>query len=217
LFANGLRNEIGLRWDDVNNQLWGVENGLDNLNRPDLGGDIHNTNPSEEVNLFSVEGGCYGYPYCWSEDILPTFGIGPGTQWATPNFMNVTTDEWCQNTSNVVKPVFNLPAHTAPMDILFYRGTTFPEEYRNSAFISLHGSWNRSPPAGYSVVYLTFNNGLPETCEPFLTYSGNGDAQTGPGWMRPVGLGIIPCVYGECLLIASDNDGTLYAIGYNED
>ncbi len=33
-------------------RIWGVENGIDNVFRSDLGGDIHNTNPSEELNLF---------------------------------------------------------------------------------------------------------------------------------------------------------------------
>jgi hypothetical protein len=46
--VEGLRNEVGLRADAKGN-LWGVENGMDNLNRPDLGGDIHLGNPSEEV------------------------------------------------------------------------------------------------------------------------------------------------------------------------
>lgn len=34
--------------DDKGN-IWGVENGMDNLNRADLGGDIHLGNPAEEV------------------------------------------------------------------------------------------------------------------------------------------------------------------------
>ena len=34
--------------------LWGVENGADNLNREDLGGDIHNDNPAEGWFLFFV-------------------------------------------------------------------------------------------------------------------------------------------------------------------
>jgi glucose/arabinose dehydrogenase len=44
VFADGLRNEVGLAFD-VHQVLWGVENGADNLNRTDLGGDIHNDNP----------------------------------------------------------------------------------------------------------------------------------------------------------------------------
>jgi glucose/arabinose dehydrogenase len=44
LFADGLRNEVGLAFDR-HGVLWGVENGADRLEREDLGGDIHNENP----------------------------------------------------------------------------------------------------------------------------------------------------------------------------
>ena len=32
--------------------------------RSDMG-DVHNDNPSEEVNIFDKPGAFYGYPYCW--------------------------------------------------------------------------------------------------------------------------------------------------------
>ena len=44
VFADGLRNEVGLAFDK-HGILWGVENGADRLARSDLGGDIHNDNP----------------------------------------------------------------------------------------------------------------------------------------------------------------------------
>lgn len=44
VFADGLRNEVGLAFDS-HGDLWGVENGADNLYRSDLGGDIHQDNP----------------------------------------------------------------------------------------------------------------------------------------------------------------------------
>jgi glucose/arabinose dehydrogenase len=44
VFADGLRNEVGLTFDR-HGVLWGVENGADRLEREDLGGDIHNENP----------------------------------------------------------------------------------------------------------------------------------------------------------------------------
>ena len=48
VFADGLRNEVGLAFDKYG-VLWGVENGADNLFRSDLGGDIHNDNPVSEA------------------------------------------------------------------------------------------------------------------------------------------------------------------------
>ena len=64
VFANGLRNEVGVRFDSAG-RLWGVENGVDNLYRADLGGDISNDNPAEELNYFGYpnEGGLF-YGYC---------------------------------------------------------------------------------------------------------------------------------------------------------
>jgi glucose/arabinose dehydrogenase len=44
VFADGLRNEVGLAFDK-HGDLWGVENGADNLFRSDLGGSITKDNP----------------------------------------------------------------------------------------------------------------------------------------------------------------------------
>ena len=83
-------------------ELWGVENGADKLKRSDLGGDIHNENPAEELNRFGPAGANltavgaaapgssggtrhWGYPWCWSEYALPAgVGRGRGAVWAWP-------------------------------------------------------------------------------------------------------------------------------------
>lgn len=63
IVALGLRNEVGIRYDSQG-RLWGmyaavfwlfsnvgigVENGDDDVERPDLGIDVENTNPGEEL------------------------------------------------------------------------------------------------------------------------------------------------------------------------
>lgn len=140
------------------------------MKRSDLGGDIHNTNPSEEVNLFSQPNKFYGYPYCWSEGKLNRNPSIPGTQWLHPNFLNTnyrfaffnflkmlhlqnsklklffkkkSSDDWCKSITNVVPPAWNLPAHAAPLDILFWYDPSFPSHYIGNAFVSFHGSWNK--------------------------------------------------------------------------
>jgi len=213
LFADGLRNEVGIRFDNAG-QLWGVENGVDDLNRPDLGGDIHQDNPSEEINYFAKPGLFYGYPYCWSEGILANNKSHPsGTQWAHPNFMNdgKHTDAWCQTPANVQPPAYNLPAHTAPLDILFYYGAVFPNA-KGNAFVSLHGSWDRTVKQGYSVVQVNFDGTRPTSSIDFLAYQGPG--ATGPNWAhRPVGLALYQCGGNtECLLVSSDASGVIIAI-----
>ena len=66
VFADGLRNEVGLAFDK-HGVLWGVENSADNLFRSDIGGEIHQDNPAEELNRFREEdaGKNFGYPQCW--------------------------------------------------------------------------------------------------------------------------------------------------------
>jgi len=213
LFADGLRNEVGIAVDSMG-RIWGVENGVDNLNRADLGGDIHQNNPSEEVNLFAEPGKFYGYPYCWSEDILPIHGKGKGTQWVQPQFMNdgVHSDEWCEDTSNVVLPLYNLGAHQAPMDIKFYDGDSFPSFPAGGAFVSLHGSWNRQPSAGYSLLYLNFENGLPVSDSVVLRHDGS--SANWPNNVRPVGITFKKCGTQDCIYLSSDASGQIIEISY---
>jgi len=219
IFADGLRNEVGLAFDPMG-RLWGVENGCDSLVRQDLGGDIHNDNPAEEVNLFSTGGKFYGYPYCWSEYKLPPgVGGGPGTQWLHPQFIGdgTHTDQWCKSTDNVVRPVWSMAAHQAPLDIKFYVGRTFPSKYFGGAFVSLHGSWNRNPPQGYRVNFLAMQSGLPVAEEPLLRHDGSGE--NWPNNFRPVSLANAPCFDGaddtkDCLFVSSDASGQIVKVGY---
>jgi len=101
VFADGLRNEVGLAFDKTG-ILWGVENSGDRLVRDDLGGDIHNGNPAEEMNRFDgAVGSHYGYPYCFGSYDLE--GYEPLTQFVWPDFMDngIHSDEWCRNVTNV--------------------------------------------------------------------------------------------------------------------
>jgi len=215
VWNDGTRNEVGLRLDP-SGRLWGVENGVDNLQRQDLGGDIHNNNPSEEFNLLEKKG-FYGYPYCWSAGILAAPNEGPGVQWAHPNFINdgTHTDSWCKNTNNVIPPVYNLGAHTAPLDLIWHNFTTFPAGYQTGVLVSEHGSWNRSPSSGFQVVAVsTDSNHNPIAPERRLLGSINLDTS----WVhRPVGLlRISPCGPAkECLLVSSDESGVIIAVASN--
>ena len=218
LFADGLRNEVGLDFD-AGGRLWGVENGVDNLSRTQGGfpGDIHQDNPGEELNLFATAGRFYGYPYCWSEGSLPQ-GVGRGatTQWADPTFIGGPLgidDAWCQDPSHVVAPVLVLQAHSAPLGLLFYRANPSASPVVGDAFVTLHGSWNRSPPTGYKVVRIAFGaKDMPiaaATPQPVLEYAGGGDIDS--AWPhRPVGLAATP---DGVLLVTSDSSGVLIAIG----
>jgi len=212
IFADGLRNEVGLDFD-AQNRLWGVESGIDSLNRTDIGGDISLNNPSEEVNLFADSGKFYGYPYCWSEyDLPPQYSKGRGSQWAHPNFINdgTHTDAWCAAKSNVVTPEFNMRAHTVPLDLKFYHGNSFPFFPSGGAFVAQHGSWSRQPAIGFRLVYLPFANGIPSAEVVVLRHDGT-DEQW-PNFVRPVGITIGNCGLLDCIYVSSDESGQIIQI-----
>jgi len=216
IWASGLRNEVGLTFDSAD-RLWGVMNGMDSLHRADLGGDIHNMNPAEELNLLTKGGSFYGYPYCWAEYDLGKYGHGAGTMWAHEKFMNdgVHTDAWCQNSSNVLPPALALQPHTAPLDIKFWHSGSWGTRFAGDAFIAQHGSWNRDPPHGYRVITVKFVNGHPHHEEPFLYH--DGPAQRWPSGFRPVGLAQNHCGDGsmaDCLFVTSDATGEIVYVKY---
>jgi len=230
VFADGLRNEVGLAFDS-HGDLWGVENGADRLVRDDIGGDIHNDNPSEELNRFKEEqaGETWGYPYCWSEYCLPIENGGSGmkggnTLWAWPSFLNSGyTDEWCRENTN--QSVMSMPAHSAPLGITFYKWKDISqEEYNQSgckgfpksmdgyAFIAFHGSWNRSPPTGYKVVFVPFDGEGNPTALPIDLFRHMGDFAKWPGGVRPVDVQFDSC---GSLLVTEDGIGSVIKITYN--
>ena len=53
-----------------------------------------------------------------------------------------------------VDPIAELGPHVAPLGIAFYDNDKFPSKYKNSIFIALHGSWNRTKKSGYSLVFV---------------------------------------------------------------
>jgi glucose/arabinose dehydrogenase len=212
LFADGLRNEVGLGIDS-RGRIWGVENGRDHLERADLGNDIHEDNPGEELNLFLEKnaGRFYGYPYCWSEFNLPNTGQGPGTQWADPD-ITAHNDAWCKDTANVIPPVLVMQGHSAPLDVKFYSGKAFPPDLVGDALITFHGSWNRTTATGYKVVRVPFGaDGMPSGAPvPLLESANPGD--TDSEWPhRPVSLGIGKS--GQ-VFVSSDTSGVIIAVGH---
>jgi len=223
VFADGLRNDVGLAFDK-DGVLWGVDLSADDLYRADLGGDINDENPGEELNRFSSddEGKHWGYPWCWSEYYLPpSVGGGKGTVWAWPmdnmeeGFIT-TFDDWCR--ANTMPSIVTIQAHSAPLGITFYKYNSnipsycefnngeypFPSKYDGDAFIAYHGSFNREIPTGYKVVRVPMgDDGYPINAsdDPIdIFYSSSSTAQW-PSGLRPVDVKFDAC--GR-LIVSSD-------------
>src|ERR1019366_6309010 len=127
VFASGLRNPVGLNWQPGTSSLWVVVNERDNL------GDELVPDYFTRVR----EGAFYGWPYSYfgqNED--------PRKKGQRPDLV-----------AKAIPPDYALGNHVAPLGLVFYRGSSFPQPYQNGAFIGEHGSWNRSRFAGYKVVF----------------------------------------------------------------
>ena len=101
-----------------------------------------------------------------------------------------------------------MQAHTAPLQMTFYQGDHFPAGYKGSAFVTMHGSWNRDRRVGYKVVRLLFDaSGKPTgEYEDFMTGFVVSATQV---WGRPVGVAV---ANDGSLFVTEDGNGTIWRI-----
>lgn len=170
---------------------------------------------AEELNRFPEEnaGKHYGYPFCWTEYSLPSPpGLGRGTVWAWPSFLNAgtVTDETCR--TDYIPPELALRAHTAPLGITFYQWkdqwpsecagiVPFPKEMDGYAFVANHGSWNRADPIGYDVVSIAMDANGRVASEPVALLRHEPPNAKWDDGLRPVDVDFDPC--GR-LVVSSD-------------
>lgn len=186
--ATGLRNTIGFGWHPVSGALWGMDHGSDWR-----GDDL----PPEELNEIK-SGSAYGWPYCFgARSVDPIIQDPPGQTKAA--FCATTTPATLLN-----------QAHQAPIGMVFYEGATFPTGYRDGAFVAFHGSWNRIPATGYSIGFVSFVAGVPQSIETFLDgfLINNGSATFG----RPAGINVAS---DGALLFTDDTNGIVYRVQYD--
>ena len=107
-----------------------------------------------------------------------------------------------------------LASHSAALGLIFYTGSQFPSEYRESAFVALHGSINRSKLSGYAVVRVPFRNGKPAGApEDFLSGFVARDDEDKQAWGRPVGLLQMP---DGALLVSDDGGNRVWRVSYRQ-
>ena len=142
------------------------------------------------------DGGFYGWPYSYiGQHVDPT---------VTPQRPDLV--------SKAIAPDVLLTSHAAALGLLFYTGSQFPAGYRNSAFVALHGSINRSKLSGYSVVRMPFSGGKPiGAAENFLTGFIARDDEEKQAWGRPVGLLQLP---DGSLLVSDDGGNRVWRVAY---
>lgn len=183
-FVEGVRNTVGFDFHPTTGDLWFVDNGRDML-----GDDT----PPCELNHVTTAGQHFGYPFFHGHSIPdPEFGAG-------------------KNSTDYVEPALDLGPHVAPLGMMFYTGTMFPEAYRQQILIPEHGSWNRSPEAGHTGHRITSAR---TDANGKLHYEVliDGWLQDNVAWGRPADL--LQLKDGS-LLIADDLANVIYRLTYN--
>src|SRR5262245_9465630 len=180
IFAKGIRNTVGFDWHPDTKELWFTENGRD-----EMGDDI----PPEELNYAPKPGLHFGFPYWLGKSL-------EDKSYKNPIPLKETQPS-----------VIEMQAHTAPLGMRFYTGTSFPKEYHQQIFIAHHGSWNRSKPIGYKVSLVKLDGNRAITNEDFAT----GWLIDNKYWGRPVDVQIMP---DGALLVSDDFANCIYRISY---
>ncbi len=208
-YATGLRNVVGLDWNQQANALFVAQHGRDQLHTlyPDYFDQQASASLPAETLYRIEEGDDAGWPYIYYDQIqhkkilAPEYG-GDGKK---------TGGE------DAIDPAVAFPGHMAPNALLFYTGNMFPERYKNGAFIAFHGSWNRAPEPqkGYFVVFIPFENGAPSgDWEVFADGFSGKDTVHSPDEAehRPTGLAQGP---DGSLYVSDDAGGSLFRILYD--
>jgi glucose/arabinose dehydrogenase len=163
-------------------------------------------NPAEEFFRLKPGADC-GWPYCYYDNnkkaklLNPEYGGD-----------RVKAGDCAGKTQSIVQ----FPGHMAPNGLLFYTGSTFPEKYRNGAFIAFHGSWNRSPEPqeGYFVVFQPMKDGQPNgDWEVFADGFAGEKKDPGGAKYRPCGLAQGP---DGSLYISDDQKGRIWKVSYGK-
>jgi glucose/arabinose dehydrogenase/mono/diheme cytochrome c family protein len=184
VYASGIRNPSGLAIDPRTGRLWATVNERDGL------GD--NLVPDYITSV--REHGFYGWPWWY---------MGPHQD---PRHLG----KHPELRGHVITPDVLLQPHNASLQIAFYQGQQFPDEYRGDLFASEHGSWNKSVRAGYEVIRVPLHQSGTASgdYEDFVT---GFVLPNGQAWGRPVGVTTAP---DGSLLVTDDGSNSIWRISY---
>jgi glucose/arabinose dehydrogenase/cytochrome c5 len=184
VYAYGIRNAVGLAINPLTGELWCSVNERDALGDNLVPDYITHVEP----------GGFYGWPWWYTGAHQD-----PRHQGKHPELKD-----------KVIVPDVLLQPHNASLEMTFYGGKQFPQEYSGDIFASEHGSWNRAIRTGYEVIRVPLHQTGHSTgdYQDFLTgfVLPNGDV-----WGRPVGVTVAP---DGSLLVTDDGSNSIWRISY---
>ncbi len=182
IFASGIRNAVGIAVHPTNGELWASVNERDEL------GD--NLVPDYITHI--EPGGFYGWPWWYMGGAQD-----PRHKGKHPELK-----------SKVITPDVLIQPHNASLEMLFYEGKKFPQQFRGDIFAAEHGSWNRASRTGYEVIRVPMHGSTRSdgSYEDFLT---GFVTDKGEVWGRPVGVAV--AVDGS-LLVSDDGGNVIWRV-----
>lgn len=187
IYADGLRNPVGMDFNPVTGELWTAVNERDKLG--------NNLVPDYVTSV--KKGGWYGWPYSY-------YGQIKDPRWKDDPHEDLV--------AKAIIPDVPVGSHTASLGLTFYTSDAFPNSFKNGAFVGQHGSWNRKDLAGYKVIFIPFDNGKPKKPIDFLSgFVANEEGTEVYG--RPVCVAVAP---DGSLLVNDDDGGVIWKVTYNE-
>jgi glucose/arabinose dehydrogenase len=188
VYARGMRNPVGITVNPKDKTIWATDNQTDGM-----GDDT----PPGELNRLTQAGAHYGYPWYSGRTKVTDGAAGYKLSQMPPP-------------PNIVWPQVEYAAHAAALGLIFYNGTMFPEKYRGGVFVAEHGSWNRTVPIGYRIMFTSLKaDGTADKTEVFA--DGFLDKASGIALGRPVDVAQMK---DGSLLVSDDFAGAIYRIRY---
>ena len=179
-YATGLRNPTALAIQPGTGTLWAVVNERDELG-PNLVPDY----------LTSVRpGGFYGWPYSYWGQHVDT-RVRPQAP---------------EKVAAAIRPDYSLGSHVAALGLAFST-PAMGARFADGVFVGEHGSWNRSEPVGYKVVFVPFRGGRP--AGPPVDFVSGFMGSDGLTRGRPVGVTVDP---RGALIVADDRAHTIWRV-----
>jgi glucose/arabinose dehydrogenase len=182
-YATGLRNPTALTFNPATGQLWAAVNERDEI------GD--NLVPDYVTSV--REGGFYGWPFAY---------------WG-PNEDNRVRPRNPQLVASTIRPDYALGSHVATLGLSFST-PAMGGRFSEGLFVGEHGSWNRSVPVGYRVIFIPFRNGRP--AGPPVDFATGFLGEDGRARGRPVGVTVDP---RGALIVADDLSNTIWRVTPN--
>lgn len=210
-FASGLRNVVGMTWNDQTGHLYTMMHGRDQLHQffPDIYTQKESAQlPAGQFHLLE-KGDDVGWPYCYYDQMQEKKVLNP--EYGGDGDKVGRCDQFKD-------PLIGFPGHWAPNGLKFYHDREFPKQYQDGAFIAFHGSWNRAPfpQQGYKVVFVPFDGDKPKGDDEWQVFA---DKFAGKEELesprnaeyRPMGMAIGP---DGALYITDSQQGKVWKVKY---